>query len=93
MEAWLHERLLRLAKAAGVLGHRRVVDSTGIADCVLTQDTVSLVRAALRRCLARLAELDPEKLVPVLGYWPARTTTRPASRRSAGRQRENGRHW
>ena len=61
MEAWLHERLLRLAKAAGVLGHRRVVDSTGIADCVLTQDTVSLVRAALRRCLARLAELDPGK--------------------------------
>ncbi|HTW07110.1 MAG TPA: IS1182 family transposase [Acidimicrobiales bacterium] len=61
MEAWLHERLLRLAKAAGVIGHRRVVDSTGISGCVLTQDTVSLVRAALRRCLARLGELDPGK--------------------------------
>jgi transposase len=61
MEAWLHERLLQVAKQAGVVGHRRVVGSTGIADCVLTQDTVSLVRSATRRCLARLGELDPAK--------------------------------
>lgn len=33
MEAWLHERCLRVAKQAGVIGHRRVVDSTGISDC------------------------------------------------------------
>ena len=57
MEAWLHERLLKVAKQAGVIGHRRVVDSTGISDCVLTQDTVSLVRSAVRRCLGRLGEL------------------------------------
>jgi len=61
MESWLHERLLQLARSAGLLGHRRVVDSTGIADCVLTQDTVSLLRSATRRCLARLGELDPPK--------------------------------
>jgi hypothetical protein len=60
-ESWLHERLLQVAKAAGLLGHRRVVDSTGISDCVLTQDTVSLIRSATRRCLARLGELDPLK--------------------------------
>jgi transposase len=59
LEAWLHERLLQVAKAAGVIGHRRVVDSTGISDCVLTQDTVSLVRSAVRRCLGRLGEIDP----------------------------------
>ena len=59
MEGWLHERLLRLAKAAGVIGHCRVVDSTGISDCVLTQDTVSLIRSAVRRCLGRLSEIDP----------------------------------
>jgi transposase len=58
-EAWLHERLLKVAKAAGVIGHRRVVDSTGMSDCVLTQDTVSLVRSAVRRCLGRLSEIDP----------------------------------
>lgn len=28
---------------------------------MLTQDTVSLVRSATRRCLARLGELDPAK--------------------------------
>jgi transposase len=58
MEGWLHGRLLQVAKSAGVIGHRRVVDSTGIADCVLTQDTVSLIRSAIGRCLGRLASID-----------------------------------
>lgn len=58
MDGWLHERLIRVAKAAGVIGHRRVVDSTGIADSVVTQDTVSLIRSAIRRCLGLLDELD-----------------------------------
>jgi hypothetical protein len=58
MDGWLHERLLRVAKAAGVIGHRRVVDSTGVADSVLTQDTVSLIRSAVRRCLERLGGIN-----------------------------------
>ena len=61
MEGWLHERLVGVAKSAGVIGHRRVVDSTGIADSVVTQDTVSLIRSAIRRCLILLDELDPQK--------------------------------
>jgi hypothetical protein len=61
MADWLHERLLAVAKAAGVIGHRRMVDSTGIADCVVTQDTVTLIRSATRRCLDRLREIDPER--------------------------------
>lgn len=61
MEGWLHERLVGVAKRAGVIGHRRVVDSTGIADSVVTQDTVSLIRSAIRRCLILLDELDPQK--------------------------------
>jgi transposase len=60
MEGWLHQRLVGVAKSAGVIGHRRVVDSTGIADSVVTQDTVSLIRSAIRRCLALLEELAPE---------------------------------
>src|ERR1700730_16174974 len=52
MDGWLHERLIAVAKRAGVIGHRRVVDSTGIADSVMTMDTVSLIRSAIRRCLA-----------------------------------------
>jgi transposase len=60
MEGFLHDRMLAVAKAAGVIGHRRVVDSTGISDSVVTQDTVTLIRAAARRCLDRLDDLDPE---------------------------------
>jgi transposase len=55
----LQDRMLRVAKRAGVIGHRRVVDSTGMADSVVTQDTVTLIRSAARRCLARVAEVNP----------------------------------
>jgi hypothetical protein len=61
MDDWLHEKLVGVAKTAGVIGHRRVVDSTGIADSVVTRDTVSLIRSAVRRCLARLDEIDPQR--------------------------------
>jgi hypothetical protein len=67
MDGWLHQRLIGVAKRAGVIGHRRVVDSTGIADCVLTQDTVSLIRSALRRCVDRLAEIDPDRAAACVG--------------------------
>lgn len=54
----LNAQFLRVAKQAGVIGHRRAVDSTGIADSVLTQDTVSLIRSALRRGLEELARVS-----------------------------------
>ncbi|HZD67167.1 MAG TPA: IS1182 family transposase [Acidimicrobiales bacterium] len=59
MEDWLHDRLLQVARRAGVIGHSRAVDSTGIADCVVTQDTVSLIRSAIRATLVRLEKVDP----------------------------------
>jgi transposase len=65
MVEFLNAQLLRVAKQAGVIGHRRAVDSTGIADSVLTQDTVSLIRSALRRCLERLAAVDPARAADV----------------------------
>jgi len=58
MVEFLHRQFLMVAKQAGVIGHRRAVDSTGIADAVLTQDTVSLIRSALRSCVDRLARVD-----------------------------------
>lgn len=61
MVEFLNAQFLRVAKRAGVIGHRRAVDSTGIADSVLTQDTVSLIRSALRRCLERLWAASPER--------------------------------
>jgi transposase len=61
MVEFLHAQFLRVAKRAGVIGHRRAVDSTGIADSVLTQDTVTLIRSALRACLDRLGRVDPSR--------------------------------
>lgn len=59
MTGFLKDRMLAVAKRAGAIGHRRVVDSTGIADSVVTQDTVTLIRTAARLCLDRLAVIDP----------------------------------
>ncbi len=67
MEEFLHDRFLAVGKRAGVIGHRRAVDSTGIADSVLTQDTVSLIRSALRACLARLAVVDAARAAEATG--------------------------
>lgn len=61
MVEFLNAQFLRVAKRAGVIGHRRAVDSTGIDDSVLTQDTVSLIRSAIRRCLDRLAAVSAER--------------------------------
>jgi len=58
MTTFLNERVLTTAKSAGVIGHRRVVDSTGVADSVLTMDTITLIRTAVRRCLKLVKVLD-----------------------------------
>ncbi|HEX2041653.1 MAG TPA: hypothetical protein VHF24_03360, partial [Acidimicrobiales bacterium] len=58
-----------------VIGHRRAVDSTGLADSVLTQDTVSLIRSALRRCLERLEAVYPNRAGRCGQLSPATTTT------------------
>ena len=49
----LHEDTLSPAREAGVLkGRARVLDSTALYDAVATQDTVTQLRAALRKVLA-----------------------------------------
>lgn len=49
----LHEDTLAPAKEAGMLkGRARVVDSTALYDAVATQDTVTQLRAAIRKVLA-----------------------------------------
>src|SRR6266545_1974137 len=67
MEGFLHTKLLEVACQAGVVGTSRAIDSTGIHDSVVTQDTVTLIRQALRRCLHRLQEIDPEGARSVRG--------------------------
>jgi hypothetical protein len=51
----LHEDSLAPARAAGVLkGRARVLDSTALYDAVATQDTVTQLRAAIRKVLATI---------------------------------------
>jgi hypothetical protein len=47
----IFDTVLEVAKAAGLVGRKRVLDSTPIYDAVATMDTVTLVRSAIRGVL------------------------------------------
>jgi hypothetical protein len=47
----IFEVVLRTAKRAGLVGRRRVLDSTPLYDAVATMDTVTLIRSAIRGLL------------------------------------------
>jgi hypothetical protein len=53
----IFEVTLRAAKEAGVVGRRRILDSTALYDAVTTMDTVTLIRSAIRSVLT-LADPD-----------------------------------
>jgi len=55
----IFERTLDVAKAAGIVGVRRVLDSTPLYDAVATMDTVTLVRSAIRGVLAASGDREP----------------------------------
>lgn len=55
---------LEAAKEAGVVGRRRVLDSTPLYDAVATMDTVTLIRSALR---GLLGVADPELAAELRG--------------------------
>jgi hypothetical protein len=57
------ESVLEVARGAGLVGRKRVLDSTALYDAVATQDTVTLVRSAIR-ALLRIAD---EQLAHELG--------------------------
>lgn len=48
----IFEVALDAARAAGLLGRRRVLDSTPLYDAVATMDTITLIRSAIRGLLA-----------------------------------------
>lgn len=56
----IFEVTLEVAGQAGLVGRRRVLDSTPIYDAVATMDTVTLVRSAIRGLLAAAGEMEPE---------------------------------
>lgn len=55
----IFEVTLEAAHGAGLVGHRRVLDSTPLYDAVATMDTITLVRSAIRQLL-RVAGSDLE---------------------------------
>ncbi len=55
----IFERTLEVAKAAGLVGVRRVLDSTPLYDAVATMDTVTLVRSAIRGVLSAAGDREP----------------------------------
>jgi hypothetical protein len=53
----IFEAVLEVARAAGLVGRKRVLDSTPLFDAVATMDTVTLIRSAIRGLL-RAADAD-----------------------------------
>ena len=91
----LFEDTRATARQAGAMGNRaRVVDSTALYDAVATQDTVTQLRAAIRKLLVVLDNSRPELAGAVRGPCRATTiTTAPASRLATGTTARPGRHW
>jgi len=54
----IFEATLEAARQAGLVGRRRVLDSTPLYDAVATMDTVTLVRSAIRGLLAVAGERE-----------------------------------
>ena len=48
----IFDAVLQVARAAGLVGRKRVLDSTPIYDAVATMDTVTLVRSAIQGAAA-----------------------------------------
>lgn len=47
----IFEAAVQMAKSAGLVGRKRVLDSTALYDAVATQDTVTMIRSAIRLLL------------------------------------------
>src|SRR5271166_5023143 len=47
----IFEAALEMAKGEGLVGRKRVLDSTALYDAVATQDTVTMIRSAIRKLL------------------------------------------
>jgi len=64
----IFEAVLEVARAAGRVGRKRVVDSTPLYDAVATMDTITLIRSAIRGLLSAVAAtVEPELVVRLVG--------------------------
>jgi transposase len=58
----IFERMLEIAREAGLVGRKRVLDSTALYDAVTTQDTVTMVRGAIVALLRTVRAEEPAEL-------------------------------
>jgi hypothetical protein len=58
----IFEVVLETAKRAGLVGRRRVLDSTALYDAVATMDTVTLIRSAIRGLLGACGRVLEDEL-------------------------------
>jgi hypothetical protein len=58
--------VLEMGRRAGLVGRRRVLDSTALYDAVATMDTVTLIRSAIRGVLAACGQVLEAELRAVL---------------------------
>lgn len=63
----IFEVTLEAAREAGVVSAKRVLDSTPLYDAVATQDTVTMIRSAIRQLLAAADAVLEAELRAVLG--------------------------
>ena len=75
----IFERTLEVARAAGLVGVRRVLDSTPLYDAVATMDTVTLVRSAIRGVLGTAQEREPALRAVLRRDDDYRTSGKPAA--------------
>lgn len=58
----IFDAVLDIAKSAGMIGRKRVLDSTALYDAVATQDTVTMIRSSIRGLL-RVADDELGKVL------------------------------
>jgi hypothetical protein len=69
------ERTVEVAGEAGLIGRKRVLDSAPIYDAVATQDTITLIRSAIRALLRAAGHVLRAELRAVLSSGDAYTDT------------------
>src|SRR5947207_3852794 len=72
----LFDRTVEVAGTAGLVGRKRVLDSTPIYDAVATQDTITLIRSAVRQLLRAAGHELRARLRAVISSGDAYTDTR-----------------
>jgi Transposase DDE domain/Transposase domain (DUF772) len=71
----IFERTVQVAGSAGLVGRRRVLDSAPIYDAVATQDTITLIRSAVRGLLRAADHVLRAELRAVISSGDAYTST------------------